>query len=142
VRTVARHGNVVILGRSGYAILSGLADVLHVRLQAPLEERIERTSGEQKISLEAAAALVKEKDRIRKAFVESFYHVPWEASQAFDIVINTAIVPLELATNWVIAAAKLRKVKPGDKATTKLIEIDPVMMLTVGEKLNCPTEHA
>ena len=38
---MARHGNVVILGRSGYAILAGLADVLHVRLQAPLEDRIE-----------------------------------------------------------------------------------------------------
>lgn len=141
VRTVARHGNAVILGRSGYAILSGLADVLHVRLQAPLEDRIARVKADQNISLAEAASLVKEKDEIRTAFIESFYHVPWEASHAFDIAINTAIVPIDVATRWVIEAAEFRSSKPGDKPTTKLIEIDTVMMEAICEKLYCKTEH-
>lgn len=141
VRTVARHGDVVILGRSSYAILSGLADVLHVRLQAPLEDRIEMIRSEQNISLEAATSLVKEKDAIRTAFIESFYRAKWEDTHAFDLVINTAVVPIGVATDWVIQAAKLRGSKPGDKPTTTLIEIDPVMMQTVTEKLGCTAEH-
>ena len=141
VRTVARHGNVVVLGRSGYAILSGLSDVLHVRLQAPLDDRIAAISAEQGISLDAAMALVKEKDKIRTAFVESFYRVPWANSSSFDLAINAALVPLDTATAWVIEAAKLRSTIVDKGPTTKMIEIDPVMMQAVTEKLNCATEH-
>jgi hypothetical protein len=42
VQAVAQHGNVVIQGRSGFAVLADYADVLHVRLQASLAVRIER----------------------------------------------------------------------------------------------------
>ena len=142
VRTVARHGNVVILGRSGYAVLSGLADVLHVRLHAPLEERIEMVRAEQNISLEAATALVKEKDKTRISFIESFYRVPWNDTHAFDLAINTAVVPIDVATDWVIQAAKLKSSLPGNKPTTQLLESDPVLMQAVAEKLNCNIEHA
>lgn len=142
VRMVARHGNVVMLGRSGYAILSGLADVLHVRLQAPLDDRVEMVRAAQNISLPEALSLVKEKDKIRTSFIESFYHVPWDAPHAFDIAINTAIIPIDVATGWVLEAAKLRSNKPNNKPTTKLIEIEPVMMQTIAEKLDCRTEHA
>src|SRR5512135_3353328 len=33
IQAVARHGNVVILGRGSFAVLGGLADVLNVRIQ-------------------------------------------------------------------------------------------------------------
>lgn len=141
VRTVARHGDAVIRGRSSYAILAGLADVLHVRLQAPLDDRIEAVRAEQNISLEEATALVKDRDAIRTSFVESFYHAKWDDTHAFDLVINTAVVPIGVATDWVIQAAKLRGGKTGDKPTTQLIEIDPVMMQTVTERLGCTADH-
>ncbi len=141
VRAVACHGNVVILGRSGYAILPGLSDVLHVRLQAPLDERIARVSEERNLPFAEATQLVKEKDRIRTAFVESFYGAVWQSPQAFDIVINTAVVPLDMATAWVVEAARLRAGKHGDQPTSKQIEIDPVMMLSVTERLRCSAEH-
>lgn len=142
VRAVARHGNVVILGRSGYAILSGLADVLHVRLQAPLEDRIEMTRNERRLTLDEAAVLVKEKDRVRTSFIESFYHVPWEASHAFDIAINTAVVPLELASRWVVEAATLpARSLDSKRPTTRQLDVDSVMQLAVSEKLNCSAEH-
>lgn len=141
VRAVARHGNVVILGRSGYAILAGLADVLHVRLQAPLEDRIELVRYEKNLSLIEATALVKEKDKVRKSFVESFYRVPWESSHAFDIALNTSRVPVDIATDWVIQAARLPARNLDIRTTTKQLEIDAVMQQTVSEKLKCGTEH-
>ena len=141
VRAVARHGNVVILGRSGYAILGGLADVLHVRLQAPLEDRIELVRYEKNLSLIEATALVKENDKVRKAFVESFYRVPWESSLAFDIALNTSRVPVDVATDWVIRAAKLPVFRADLKLTTKQLETDSVMLQTVTENLKCEIEH-
>ena len=142
VKTLARHGNVVILGRSGYAILTGLSDVLHVRLQAPLEDRINRIKLEMEISREAATALVKENDQIRTAFIESFYRVSWESPRAFDIAINRPVVPIELATNWIIDAAKLAPEVSEKQSGTLQLELDPILMQVVTEKLKCTTEHA
>jgi len=142
VRAVARHGNVVILGRSGYAILAGLADVLHVRLQAPLDDRIELVRNATNVSLLEATALVKENDKMRKAFVESFYRVPWESALAFDIALNTSRVPVNVATDWVIQAAKLPPRSLDIRMTTKQLEVDAVMQQTVSEKLKCEIEHA
>lgn len=142
IRTVARHGNVVILGRSGYAILTGLADVLHVRLQAPLDDRIELVRNATNISLLEATELVKENDKMRKAFVESFYRVPWESALAFDIALNTSRVPVNVATDWVIQAAKLPPRNLDIRMTTKQLEVDAVMQQTVSEKLKCAIEHA
>ena len=49
IRGVAQHGNAVILGRSGFEVLAPFADVLHVRLQAPIPVRVERVMKELKI---------------------------------------------------------------------------------------------
>jgi cytidylate kinase len=141
IQTLARHGNVVIHGRSGFASLAGLADVLHVRLHAPLAHRIEIIRKERGISLDEASALVAEQDKVRKAFVESFYGVPWDSPHAFDMVINAATIPADLITSWVITAAKSRREKTGDGPTTKQIEIDPVLMQAVTERLGCSKEH-
>ena len=34
------------------------------------------------------------------SFVEEFYGVPWDAIEAFDLVINTGKIPPDLAMNW------------------------------------------
>ena len=54
IRAVAHHGNVVILGRSGFEVLGRFADVLHVRLQAPFSVRMKRIMDEHQASLEKA----------------------------------------------------------------------------------------
>ena len=61
VQAVAQHGNIVIQGRSGFAVLADYADVLHVRLQAPPAVRIERVAAQQQMTAEQAAAVVKER---------------------------------------------------------------------------------
>ena len=77
IQAVARHGNVVILGRSGFEVLSGFADVLHVRLQAPFLVRVRRVMSQQSIPFEQAEEIVKKSDKVRVAFVEEFYRVSW-----------------------------------------------------------------
>ena len=85
VRALAHHGNIVILGRSGFEVLISFSDVLRVRLQAPFSVRVEQVMAQQKITDEQANAIVKESDKVRMAFVEEFYRAPWEAIQAFDL---------------------------------------------------------
>ena len=142
VRAVARHGNVVILGRSGYAILAGLADVLHVRLQAPFDDRVATVGAAKGISPADASVLVKAEDKIRRSFVESFYRTHWDAAHAFDIAINTAHVPIAQATDLVLQAARLPCRRAEAKPTTGLLDVDAVMRRTIAERLHCTVDHA
>lgn len=142
VQAEARHGNVVIVGRSGFAILANYADVLHVRLQAPLADRIESIASQEKLTGEQAAARVKERDQIRKAFVEDFYGVPWDAIHGFDLVINTSKTSPDLATTWVVEEAKALALTPADSTlSTRSIEVDAILAKAVSRSLNCTAAH-
>jgi cytidylate kinase len=142
IQAVASHGHVVILGRSSFAVLNGLADILHVRLQAPLSIRVGRVMNQQKISYEEAETLVQKTDKVRQAFVEEFYRVPWGAINAFDLVINTGKVFPEMATNWIIEAAGsfVNNMEIG-KPTTASLQVDGIMAGAVAEMLKCNKSH-
>lgn len=142
IRTVAHHGNVVILGRSGFAVLGEFADVLHVRLQAPFPIRVQRIMAEENVSLEQATTTVEKNDKVRVAFVEEFYRARWNVTHAFDIVINTGKVSPDLAVNWVVEAAKTSVSRlESDKPTTASIEVDRIMAEAVSEELKCRQTH-
>jgi cytidylate kinase len=139
LQAVAKHGNVVIQGRSGFAALRGLADVLHVRLQAPLETRIERVAGQQRLTLDEATRIVKEGDGVRTGFVEGFYGVPWNSIQAFDLVINTQKVAPETAVAWVAEAARALALRPtSGQLCASDLAVDDVLAREVARQLEKP----
>ena len=143
VRALAHHGNIVILGRSGFEVLISFSDVLRVRLQAPFSVRVEQVMAQQKITDEQAKAIVKESDKVRMAFVEEFYRAPWEAIQAFDLVINTSKISPDLAATWVVNAAKAFVIgTETDKSITDSIDVDRVLALAISERLNCNVAHS
>jgi len=136
LQAVAHHGDVVIQGRSGFAALAGFADVLHVRLQAPLATRIERIASQQRVSIEEAARIVKEGDAVRTAFVEGFYGIPWDSVHAFDLVINTQKVSSDTAVSWVVDAAKALALRHSDgEPSTGALEVDDVLSKAVSREL-------
>jgi cytidylate kinase len=142
ILAVTHHGNVVLLGRSGFEVLGGFADVFHVRLQAPFSVRVGRVMAQQKIPFEQAELAVKNNDKVRRAFVEEFYRVPWGAIQAFDLVVNTGKVFPDLATTWIIDAAKtFVNNMENDKPTTSSITVDRIMAEAVSEILKCNQQH-
>ena len=142
IQAVAHHGNVVILGRSGFEVLGEFADVLHVRLQAPFPVRVERVMAQQEIPFEQAELVVKNNDKVRMAFVEEFYKVPWDSIHAFDLVINTGKISPDLSASWVIEAAKASMTSlEMDKPTTASIVVDHILADAVSEVLKCDQMH-
>ena len=142
IQAVAHHGNVVILGRSGFEVLGGFADVFHVRLQAPFPVRVQRVMAQQNIPFEQAEAVVKSNDKVRVAFVEEFYRVPWNSIHAFDLVINTGKVSPDLAANWVIEAVKAFETSlETDKPTVDSMVVDRILAEAVSDVLQCQKTH-
>ena len=143
IHAIAHHGNVVLLGRSGFEVLSGFADVLHVRLQAPFSVRVGRVITQQKIPIEQAESLVKNNDKVRVAFVEEFYGVPWNSIHAFDLVINTGKISPDLATSWMVDVVKAPVTGLEiDKPTTTSIVVDRILAEAVSDVLKCDQAHS
>jgi len=146
ILALARHGEMVIVGRGAFAVLGGFADVLNVRVQAPFPVRVRRAMEKEKITEpDRAEALLKEGDEMRDAFVKSFYDIRWEdaaAASAFDLVIDTGKVPPDLAVTWLVEALKaLKERKTHDQPTTDTIEISADLASTVSEVLGCQVTH-
>jgi cytidylate kinase len=142
IQAVAHHGDVVILGRVGFEVLGGYADVLHVRLQAPFPVRVKRIMAQQGISFEEAEAVVKQNDKVRVSFVEEFYKVPWDSIHAFDMVINTGKIAPELAANWIVVAVKSPVSSLEiEKPITASIVVDRILADAVSEELKCTQSH-
>jgi cytidylate kinase len=142
VQAVAHHGNVVIQGRSGFAILGGFVDVLHVRLQAPLHTRIANIAMSHGVSFIEAKALVTKADEVRTAFVEGFYGVSWNAIHDFDLVVNTAKAPPHQALTLVVDVAQTLAANsaPGEPSIAS-IAVDSVLDQAVSQQLNCSLLH-
>jgi CMP/dCMP kinase len=142
LQAVAVHGNAVILGRSGFSVLAGYADVFHVRLQAPFQARVRRLMVEEKLTHDEALAVCEEGDKIRSGFVQEFYGISWDTAHAFDLVINIDKIKTDLALRFVVDAVKaIETASRKGKPTTGMIEIDSVLSRAVAEVLRCSKDH-
>jgi cytidylate kinase len=136
IRALAKRGNVVILGRSGYIVLDGLADVLKVRVQAPRGVRVGRLAAQRGLSTEQAVAEVDQTDKVRSNFVRKYYETDWQDADRFDLVINSGKIAPDLATNWIVAAANgLSEAEQGGLPAVKFLNVDLVMVSAVNDEL-------
>jgi cytidylate kinase len=134
---IAKHGETVILGRGGYAALNNLAGALHVRVQAPLQIRV-RTIVEREGSddIRLMEKLVKDNDRARAMFVNGFYDADFHRAEQFNLVIDTGLVPVDMAVEWIVAASKMADASPtAGTYLAKDIDEDPVLQETIDKVL-------
>jgi cytidylate kinase len=128
-RSVAREGNVVILGRASFAFLQEFSDVLHVRLWAPCAVRVARVMEREGVTDHRdAERLVLQNDRVRSQLIHMCGRGHGEGPDRFDLAINTAKVPFERAAALIAEAARASSgAKPGGERLTTDIAEDPVL---------------
>ena len=105
---IAEEGNAVILGRAGQMNLQGRPAVMHVRVIARLEVRIERVAARQKIPARCAREQIKASDRSRRNYLKQFYNVRWDDPELYDLVINTESFSAPAAAQIIAQALFLR----------------------------------
>jgi cytidylate kinase len=94
-RQAAQRGNVVLVGRGARHLLGEMPEVFHLRLVAPRDWRAERMAKLEGWSLDLALARCLEVDRTRAVFTRYFFGEAAVQSAQYDLVVNTARVPLE-----------------------------------------------
>ena len=106
-------GNIVIIGRAGQIILKDYSGVLHIRIEAPLEDRVRRVESQlkaEKGDIESdfkirqdARAQLAERDAASADYVRLFYASNWADPNLYHAVFNTGKIDIR-KTAQVIAA--------------------------------------
>jgi cytidylate kinase len=98
---LARAGHVIIIGRGGNVITAKVPNVLHVRLVATLEKRIEHGCKYYNMTEADARRFCHETDRARERFLRRYFSMNVDDPLLYHLVINTGLVGLDEAAKLI-----------------------------------------
>jgi len=124
IEVAYQNGNVVILGRGGQILLKDRPDVLHVRIEAPMEDRIQRVKNQLKLeksmaldtidTRRVAQDMIEQRDAASADYLKCFYSIDWSDPLHYHLVINTGkLSPVVAAQNVVDLVHCLENTKQG-----------------------------
>ncbi len=105
---LANQGNVVLIGRGGQALLADRMGVLHVRIEAPMQHRLQTVMKRDEVSREGAESGIRDTDKKRKCYIKRHFGIAWDASHHYDLAINTQLTGIEGASRIIVEAARYK----------------------------------
>lgn len=107
VLQLAEVGNVIIVGRGANIVTAKLPHVLHVRLVATLDDRIERVCREYNKTPDEARRYCLEEDPARTRYIKTYFKTDINDPQHYHLVLNTSRLGID-ETAHIIGEAVLR----------------------------------
>jgi cytidylate kinase len=123
VLSLGTQGNVVLIGR-GAGFLLPRASTLHVRLFAPVEERVSYMSQWLRLTREEARQRVLVRDARREEFLVNYLRCQPGDLYSHDLLLSTSLLGEELCVDLVVQAAlsKARAIGPGSSESEGLFD--------------------
>lgn len=119
ILAIGCRGEAVILGRGAGCILPP-SSALHVRIVAPLADRIVYMSQLERLTPEQAAEQVIVRGRRRAEFVETHFHRNPADIYQYDLLINSSKLGEELSAELIVQAALAKLAARGREEGTPL----------------------
>ncbi|MER3415262.1 MAG: hypothetical protein C4297_03490 [Gemmataceae bacterium] len=107
VLTIGYRGEAVILGRGAGCLLEPSA-TLHVRIVAPVEDRVVYMSQLERMSRDSAAREVAARDAARAQFIATHFHRQPGDIYQYDMVLNSSLLGEDVCARLVVEAARLK----------------------------------
>jgi cytidylate kinase len=114
IQASVKAGNMVIVGRGGQVLLRDTPGVLHVRIEAPVEMRIERIKEQLKTKtdasqseaklLQAATDIITNRDMASADYIKRYFNVDWNDPLLYHLVLNRGRLNIEQTSQIIIAA--------------------------------------
>ncbi|GIL12995.1 MAG: cytidylate kinase [Chloroflexota bacterium] len=101
-----QQGGVIIIGRGGQVILKDKPGVLHVRIEAPIEKRIQWVQQAEGVNEITARQRIDEHDQASARYLRQNFKVQWDDPLLYHLVINTDKWDMESAAQIIVEAAK------------------------------------
>jgi cytidylate kinase len=102
IQVAYRTGNMIILGRGGQFVLKDQPGVFHIRIEAPMEDRIQRIKtqlkSEQKVFdagidiRRKAQDMIVTRDYTSADYIKHFYDADWADPLHYHLVLNTGLL--------------------------------------------------
>ena len=103
ILSLAARGQVILVGRgAGYYLPR--ASSLHVRVVAPLSDRIAHMADWSRLTREAAADLVRQRDEQRAEFLLKHFGRRNTDTYDFDLVLNSGLLLEEACADVILSA--------------------------------------
>jgi CMP/dCMP kinase len=127
VKAAALRGHMVIVGRGAQLLLANRPDVLHVRVIAPLEQRIAYVMQREEVNRARAVARIHRKDHDRAKYLEAEYHRKPEDASLYDLVLRASFLDLESAVDIICLALqhKARRLFASSSSAQHLAGLSP-----------------
>lgn len=103
---LAELGNVILIGRGGNIITSRLRHVLHVRLVAPLEQRMAHAQQAYQMNEHDARAFCQREDEGRQRYVKKYFKADGTDPLLYHLVLNTGLVSFDEAARLIAEALR------------------------------------
>ncbi|HEU0002268.1 MAG TPA: cytidylate kinase-like family protein, partial [Ktedonobacteraceae bacterium] len=104
VETAADTGRAVIIGRASQIYLANRRDVLHVFIEAPLQQRIAYVALRENLDAAGARERVQLKDGDRSRYFRTVLRKKPDDPMHYDLVINTGVLSLDWAVDLICRA--------------------------------------
>lgn len=108
IRSMANHGNVIVVGRGGIAFTRDIQKSLHIYLEAPLDWRASRISEKYSLTLQEAKKYAQEIDKKRQQYRELFKGKNTDYTW-FDIRFNCMTSTPEEIVEVILKMAQVRR---------------------------------
>jgi CMP/dCMP kinase len=112
INAAYQTGNIVILGRGGQIILKDHPGVVHIRIVANLEDRIQRVEDYLKEAAWAHLAeiaisrtaqdLITERDKASADYIHQFYNTDWTSPSLYHAILNTSEMSIPQAAQIIV----------------------------------------
>ena len=110
LRQVAGGESAVILGRAAAVVLAARPHCLHVRLDGPVDRRIEWARRHDQLDQEAAERRQSETDKARTLFVKRLYRVDPADPKLYHVVLDPTVIGLDATVEILATAARALQV--------------------------------
>jgi cytidylate kinase len=98
-------GNVILIGRGANMITAKLPGVLHVRLVAPVADRIEHAHRFYNMTPTEARDFIARQDKGRERYLKKYFAVAVDDPLHYHLIINTSLISYDAAAGLIFVAA-------------------------------------
>jgi cytidylate kinase len=112
IHAAYKQDDVVIVGRGGQATLKNMPGVLHVRVVAPMGNRILRIQGQEKVNAEKARCLAIDHDQATARYLNQLFGVRGDEPELYHLVLNTGKWSPEIAAHIIAKSVELLQTEP------------------------------
>lgn len=101
-----KQGDIVIVGRGGQVVLHNKPGVLHVRIIAPLEQRIQRLREQGVSGVSELKLTIADRDRASAEYLKRYFNVSWDDPDLYHLILNTGLLDLDAAAGLMADAVR------------------------------------